>query len=179
MGSATRLRSVSYPSRQYDGGVIRQIPQSRRRDAFGRSSRIPLTIRVHVGAGYWFQSILSAMLYFLNDVVIWQALLKAIPASYPDTVEMNLVSVVIPSQLRHLIRGHTAISIEAETVGEALRTFADHSDLIKEALFDADGKLHRFARLFVDGRPSTFEDGDDERLQNGAVVTLIIALVGG
>ena len=92
---------------------------------------------------------------------------------------MNRVDVIVPSQLRHVVEGNGRISIEAETVGGALKAFAAHSTIINDNLFDADGNLQRFARVFVNGEPSSFEDGEDEPVPAGSTISVLVALVGG
>ena len=92
---------------------------------------------------------------------------------------MSLVTVVVPPALRQFVGGNTRASVEAATVRQALEAFAAESASLRGHLFNQNGGLQRFVRVFVDGKPTTIQSGQDEPVSEGAEMTILLALAGG
>ena len=89
------------------------------------------------------------------------------------------VIIRIPTQLRQLTAGAGEVSVEAATVGDALRALdADHPGF-GERLFDDAGALRRFVNVFHSDEDVRFLQGLDTPLSDGVVLSIIPAVAGG
>ncbi len=86
--------------------------------------------------------------------------------------------VDIPAPYRGPTRGEAVIQVDGTTVGDCLREVVDRYEGLGELVFDADGAVLRFVKLFVNGEQieRTALDmpvsGDDE-------VLILAAIAGG
>jgi len=86
--------------------------------------------------------------------------------------------VDIPAPYRGPTRGEAVIEVDGSTVGDCLREVVDRYDGLGELVFDSDGAVLRFVRLFVNGEQidrtalETPVSGDDE-------VLILAAIAGG
>jgi molybdopterin synthase sulfur carrier subunit len=92
---------------------------------------------------------------------------------------MKKIIVAIPPPMRAFLDGQSKISIEAETVRGALDVICDGSDKLHAMLFDQSQRINRFVRVFVDGSPSPIGSRGEEKVVEGSVLTIVIALAGG
>ena len=89
------------------------------------------------------------------------------------------VTVKIPAQLRPVVDGQAAVSVEATgTVSEILDAlyaeFPDLQDRISE-----NGELRRFVNVYVADEDIRFGDGLDTQVEDGTEVTILPAVAGG
>jgi sulfur-carrier protein len=88
------------------------------------------------------------------------------------------VTVKIPTQLRAVTGGESAVEVDGGTVGEALdAVFAAH-DGLRERITQ-DGDLRRFVNVYVSGEDIRFQDGLDTEITDGDEVTILPAVAGG
>lgn len=86
--------------------------------------------------------------------------------------------VEVPAPYRGPTRGEAVVEVEGKTVGACLREVGARYDGFDELIFDADGSVLRFVRLFVNGEQidrsalDTPVSGDDE-------VLILAAIAGG
>jgi molybdopterin converting factor small subunit len=92
---------------------------------------------------------------------------------------LSRVTIVVPPSLRQFVGGKTRASVEAATVRQALEAFAAGSTSLRGHLFDQKDGLRRFVRVFVDGKATTIESGQEEPVSEGAEMTILLALAGG
>jgi len=92
---------------------------------------------------------------------------------------MSQVTIIVPPPLRRFVEGNARLPAEARTVREAVDAFTGRSESLRSHLFDENASLRRFVRIFVDGRPSTLRPGVEEPVNDGAEVTILLALAGG
>ena len=92
---------------------------------------------------------------------------------------MSHVTIIVPPSLRRFVDGNARLAAEAATVREAVDAFTTCSASLRGHLFEEDGALRRFVRVFVDGRPSTLRPGVEEPVRDGTEVTILLALAGG
>ena len=89
------------------------------------------------------------------------------------------VTVRVPTQLRPLTGGKGEISVEASTVGEALKALDVAHPGLDERLFDETGQLRRFVNVFVAEEDVRFLEGLDTPVGAGQVVSIVPAVAGG
>ncbi|HET9442255.1 MAG TPA: MoaD/ThiS family protein [Acidimicrobiales bacterium] len=85
----------------------------------------------------------------------------------------------IPTQLRTLTGGKGEVTVEASTVGEALKALDAAHPGFQERLFDAEGNLRRFVNVFVADEDIRFLSGTDTPLEDRTTVSIIPAVAGG
>ena len=85
----------------------------------------------------------------------------------------------IPTQLRTLTGGAGEVTVDASTVGEALKALDAAHPGFGERLFDGDGKLRRFVNVFVADEDIRFLDGLETPVEDGTTVSIIPAVAGG
>jgi molybdopterin synthase sulfur carrier subunit len=92
---------------------------------------------------------------------------------------MRKVTVAVPPTIRQYTRGESRVLVEARTVREALGALSTGSEELRRHLFDSRDQINRFVRIFVDGRPAPLGSRGDEAVEDGAEVTIVLALAGG
>ena len=90
---------------------------------------------------------------------------------------MSTVTVMVPPSMRGFVGGQSSVPVDAATVRGALHALAAGSDKLRAHLFDQSNEINRFVRVFVDGR--SIRSGGEDRVDDGAVVTILLALAGG
>ena len=89
------------------------------------------------------------------------------------------VSVFIPSPLRDYCGGASQLSIEASTVGGALRELAARHAPLYPNICDETGRVRRHINLFVNSDNTRDLAGLDTPLAPGDVLTILPAVSGG
>jgi molybdopterin converting factor small subunit len=85
----------------------------------------------------------------------------------------------IPTQLRTLTGGAGEVSVDASTVGEALKALDAAHPGFGERLFDDEGKLRRFVNVFVADEDIRFLDGLETPVEEKTTGSIIPAVAGG
>jgi molybdopterin converting factor small subunit len=89
------------------------------------------------------------------------------------------ITIRIPTQLRQLTGGQGEVSVEAVTVGEALRALDGTNPGFGERIFDESGALRRFVNVFLADEDVRFLQGVDTPVAEGAVISIVPAVAGG
>ena len=89
------------------------------------------------------------------------------------------VSVRVPTQLRNLTGGNAEVSVEASTVGEALKALDAAHPGMGERIFDDAGELRRFVNVFVADEDVRFQQGLGTAVRDGQTVSIVPAVAGG
>ncbi len=89
------------------------------------------------------------------------------------------VVVRIPTQLRTLTGGSGEVSVEASTVGDALKALDVAHPGFGERIFDEDGKLRRFVNVFLADEDVRFLQGLDTSMSDGQTLSIVPAVAGG
>ena len=89
------------------------------------------------------------------------------------------VTVRIPTQLRNLAGGAAQVSVEAATVGDALKALDAAHPGFAERLYDDGGGLRRFVNVFVAEEDIRFLDGLASPVAEGQTISIVPAVAGG
>ena len=89
------------------------------------------------------------------------------------------VTVRIPTQLRNLAGGAAQVSVEAATVGDALKALDAAHPGFAERLYDGGGGLRRFVNVFVAEEDIRFLDGLASPVADGQTISIVPAVAGG
>lgn len=87
--------------------------------------------------------------------------------------------ILIPSNLRRHCQGQATITVEAETVAQALTLLVEAHPALKEQLFDESGQLRRFINLYKGEDDVRHLDRESTRLSDCDELMIIPALAGG
>lgn len=96
--------------------------------------------------------------------------------SLPGEKDDDLPIVGIPSLLRQLTNGQTALAVEGDTVRQVIDNLEKLYPGVKERLCDGD-RLHPSISVVVDGHTSTLKLR--HRLQESSEVHFVISISGG
>jgi molybdopterin synthase sulfur carrier subunit len=89
------------------------------------------------------------------------------------------VTVRIPTQLRELTSGKGEITVEADTVRQAIDQLNSAHPGIGERLLDDSGNLRRFVNLFLAEEDVRFLEGLDTPITAGQTLSVVPAVAGG
>ncbi|HUY86152.1 MAG TPA: ubiquitin-like small modifier protein 1 [Acidimicrobiales bacterium] len=89
------------------------------------------------------------------------------------------LTVRIPTQLRPLTGNSSEVTVEASTVGEALKALEAAHPGIGERIFDESGKLRRFVNVFLSDEDVRFLDGLTTATLDGQTISIVPAVAGG
>ena len=89
------------------------------------------------------------------------------------------INMRIPTQLRSLCDGESEVTVEANSVGEALVALNGVNSGFSNRLYDETGNLRRFVNIFVEEEDIRFLDGLNTELRDGQTVSIIPAVAGG
>jgi molybdopterin converting factor small subunit len=89
------------------------------------------------------------------------------------------IIVRVPTQLRQLTAGVGEITLEAQTVGEALTALDVQHPGFGERLFDDAGALRRFVNVFLADEDVRFLEGLATPTPENSVISIVPAVAGG
>ncbi len=85
----------------------------------------------------------------------------------------------IPTPLRPYANGQGEITLQAQTVGEALTILTDRYTGLRPHLFTPDGKLRPFVNLFVNDEDVRQLKGLDTPIHESDRLILVPSIAGG
>jgi molybdopterin synthase sulfur carrier subunit len=90
------------------------------------------------------------------------------------------MSVVrLPSVLRALAEGQREIEVEGTTVGAAVQSLVGRHPGLASQLLTAEGELHRFVNVYLNGRDVRYLAGLDTPVDPRDEIRLLPAIAGG
>jgi molybdopterin converting factor small subunit len=89
------------------------------------------------------------------------------------------IIVRVPTQLRQLTAGVGEITLEAQTIGEALTALDVQYPGFGERLFDDAGALRRFVNVFLADEDVRFLEGLATPTPENSVISIVPAVAGG
>jgi len=92
---------------------------------------------------------------------------------------MARTTVKIPTPLRTFAGGSREVSVEAETVGAALRHLTEAHPELRRHLLTPDGRLRNFVSIYLNEVDVRTLQRDETRVADGDVVSIVPAIAGG
>lgn len=89
------------------------------------------------------------------------------------------ISIHIPANLREYTQRQSTVEVQAYEVAEALQALCQRHPPLRDKLLSADGALHSFINVFVDGRGIRDLNGLGTKLVDGNSLLIVPALAGG
>jgi len=90
-----------------------------------------------------------------------------------------VTSVRIPPVLRVHVGGQKEVDASGATVGDLLRDLVARSPGLGEQLFTADGSLHRFVNVYLNGQDVRYLKVLDTPVGERDAVIILPAMAGG
>lgn len=90
-----------------------------------------------------------------------------------------MTSVRIPPVLRVHVDGQKEVAGDGSTVGEVMRNLIARHPGLGEQLMTADGGLHRFVNVYLDGQDVRYLEGLETSVSERATVIILPAMAGG
>ncbi len=87
--------------------------------------------------------------------------------------------VKIPTPLRTFVGGQREVSVEASTVGAAVRQLTDAHPELRRHLLAPDGKLRSFVSVYLNDADVRTLQRDETPVADGDVVSIVPAIAGG
>lgn len=88
-------------------------------------------------------------------------------------------TVRLPSVLRANANGERAIEVEGATIGDAVQALVGRHPGLATQLLTADGELHRFVNVYLNGRDVRYLGGLDTPVEARDEIRLLPAIAGG
>ena len=89
------------------------------------------------------------------------------------------VVVRVPTPLRKVPNGQETVEVGGATVEEGLANLESQYPGIKERIVDANGQLHRFVNIYVNGEDIRFLEGLATSVKDGDELSIVPAVAGG
>lgn len=89
------------------------------------------------------------------------------------------VKVLIPTPLRRLTDDMKDVQLQGDTVNEVIKNLEKRFPGLRERLFDKQGRVKPFLRVYVNGEDVHFLQDGDTQVRDGDEVALVPAAMGG
>ena len=89
------------------------------------------------------------------------------------------VKVQIPAPLRSLTAGAAEVEVEAASVDAALQELESRFKGIRSRLYDDEGRLRSYVRVFVNGEDVRTLGEGKAPLRSGDTLSIVPAIAGG
>ena len=90
-----------------------------------------------------------------------------------------MATVRIPPVLRPAVGGEKELTAAGASVGEILRSVADHHPDTKSQLFSPEGDLNRYVNVYLNDEDVRVLDGLDTSVGDGDTLVILPAMAGG
>lgn len=90
-----------------------------------------------------------------------------------------MAKLIIPTPLRKFTENQSSIETSESTVELAIKGLANSFPDLQKHLFDADGNLRSFVRIYVGEDDIKALDNQHTKLDDSSVVSIIPAIAGG
>ncbi|MER3399915.1 MAG: molybdopterin synthase sulfur carrier subunit [Thermoflexus sp.] len=89
------------------------------------------------------------------------------------------VQILIPTPLRAYTKGEKVVSVEAGTVGEALRALTERYPELRRHLFNEDGRLRSFVNVYLGDEDVRYLQGEETPIADGQTLSIVPSIAGG
>jgi len=89
------------------------------------------------------------------------------------------VTVRIPTALRPFTNGAAEVTVDADTLGQALSEIERRHPGLSARILTPEGDIRPFVNLFVGDTSARFMDGLNTPVPDGVIISIIPAVAGG
>lgn len=90
-----------------------------------------------------------------------------------------MIRIFIPTPLRKFTADKAAVDVQGATIAEAMRGLSAAFPELRQYLFDADGRIRKFVKVFLADQDIHQLSGEQTPLKAGDEVSIIPAIAGG
>lgn len=90
-----------------------------------------------------------------------------------------MASIIIPTPLRKFTNNEASVSSNGTTVQESVEHLAKKFPDLNKHIFDADGKIRQFIRIYVGDEDINALDNENTKVDDASVISIIPAIAGG
>jgi sulfur-carrier protein adenylyltransferase/sulfurtransferase len=88
------------------------------------------------------------------------------------------ITVTIPTALRRFADNQASVEVQGKTITEVLDTLTRQHTQLRQQLYDGDGKLRNFVRVYVNDEDIRAK-GDNAPLNDGDEISIVPSIAGG
>lgn len=89
------------------------------------------------------------------------------------------ITIDVPSALRRFTDDQGRIAVEAQTVGDALRSATDRHPRLRRQLYGTNGHIRGFIKVYLNARDIRQLQGEVTPVSAGDSIILVPAIAGG
>lgn len=90
-----------------------------------------------------------------------------------------MAKLIIPTPLRKFTENHGQLELEGSTVLENVKNLAEKYPDIQQHLFDDEGKIRSFVRIYLGDEDINQLEKENTRVEKDSVISIIPAIAGG
>jgi adenylyltransferase/sulfurtransferase len=90
-----------------------------------------------------------------------------------------MIQVLIASPIQSCTEGASTVSVEAESIRQAMDRLVLAYPKLRQFLYDNSGTLRSFVTLFLNGEDIQMHDGLFSRVNAGDTIEILLAVAGG
>jgi molybdopterin converting factor small subunit len=90
-----------------------------------------------------------------------------------------MAQIVIPTPLKKFTQNQSRIEVSGNTVKEAILHLTEKYPGLKGHLFDQNGEIRSFVRIFVGDDDIHGLDNEDTIVRNQSIISIVPAIAGG
>lgn len=85
----------------------------------------------------------------------------------------------IPTPLRKYAKDQSSVKFEGQTVKQVIQQLAQENPDIKDHLFDGEGNLRKFLRIYVGDTDIKTLENESTSVNDDSIINIIPAIAGG
>ncbi|HEX5735442.1 MAG TPA: molybdopterin-synthase adenylyltransferase MoeB [Blastocatellia bacterium] len=89
------------------------------------------------------------------------------------------ISILIPTALRNFAGGADTVSVEADSVRDALGALTEKYPNLKKHLYNEEGQLRHFVNIYVNDEDIRYLEKNETSLKDGDTVSIVPSIAGG
>ena len=93
--------------------------------------------------------------------------------------DITMTTIKIPTPLRTYTDGKMEITVQGNTVGDAINDLVTQHTHLKQHLYNENGQLRAFVNIFLDGDDVRHLDGENTLIDNNSTLRIVPSVAGG
>ena len=89
------------------------------------------------------------------------------------------VNLLVPPLIARLIGGVDRIQLPGKTVGEVMDNLNENFPALKDHLYDMEGNLKSFYKIYVNGKDTLFQDQMETGVKDDDEIFILTPVAGG
>lgn len=90
-----------------------------------------------------------------------------------------MANIIIPTPLRKFTNNQASVESNGSNVQESVEDLAKQFPDLNKHIFDAEGKIRQFIRIYVGDEDINALDNENTKVDSSTVISIIPAIAGG